>query len=350
MILSLSTEACPVRARRVMPIALGALLGAVVLLTQPAQAADAPNGGQPAAQTPAKAEADKPAGKIETIGDAVNTKGSDVVVAKVNGGVIKKSDLAAALQFLPPQVQQMPSAAVYELLLDRIVDAKLLADAGRAEKLQDSADVKRKVTAFQDRVIQEAYLDKQIEGKVTDQALKARYEQLVKERPPEEEVRARHILVDNEADAKAVIGELEKGKSFESLAKEKSKDPSAKDGGDLGFFNRQDMVPEFSSAAFALKPGEYTKTPVQTQFGWHVIKLEERRAGTPPSFESVKDQIAGDLREQLASNVVSGLREKAKVERFGLDGKPLPVAQAEPAAKGDAAAKPAGGAPLKPAD
>ena len=265
----------------------------------------------------------------QTVGDVIkagpgkDAKG-DPVVAKVNAIEIHRSDVFQTLSALPPQVQQMPMAQIYPLLLERMIDNKLVAIAGRAQKLQDDPDIKRQVAAYEDRAIQEAYLARAIKDKITDAALHKKYDAFVNENPPQEEVRARHILVANEKDALAVLAELKKGADFAKVAKEKSTDGSARDGGDLGFFGRGDMVAEFSDAAFAMKPGEVSQKPVKTQFGWHIIKVEERRMSPAPSFDESKDQLRTELSQEMVGDVIDGLRTKAKLERFDLDGKPLP--------------------------
>jgi peptidyl-prolyl cis-trans isomerase C len=269
------------------------------------------------------------AAAAQTVGDALKAGAgagakTDPVVARVNSVEIHRSDVLQALGSLPPQVQQMPMAQVYPLLLERMVDNKLVASAGRAQKLQDDAEIKRRVAEFEDRAIQEAYLGRAVKGKVGDAELRKKYDAFVKENPPQEEVHARHILVTTEKAAQDVLAELRKGADFATVAKAKSTDGSARDGGDLGFFGRGDMVAEFSDAAFAMKPGEVSKAPVKSQFGYHIIKVEERRMSPAPSFEETKEQLRTEMSQEMVGEVVEELRAKAKVERFDLDGKPLP--------------------------
>ncbi len=262
----------------------------------------------------------------QTVGDLLKEPagGADPVVARVDGTDIHRTDVLATLQSLPPQVQQMQVAQIYPLLLERMIDGKLLASAAHSQHLESDPEVMKKVAQFQERTLQETYLTRSMKDKLTDDALKQRYQQSVKDNPPQDEVHARHILVATEAEARQIIAELKKpGADFAAVAKAKSTDGSAREGGDLGFFIKGDMVPEFSAAAFALKPGEITPEPVKTQFGWHVIKVEERRTQPVPSFEDSKDQLRTDASQELAGQLVNELKGKAKVERFGLDGKPL---------------------------
>jgi peptidyl-prolyl cis-trans isomerase C len=280
-----------------------------------------------AAQTPAPSAPGAAAPAVTTPGAAAPTAPAaqdDPVVARVNDKVLRRSDVVAAQKQLPAQVQQMPLDTIYPLLLDQMVNSLLIADAGRAIHLDQDADVKHRLARIEDRLIQEAYLAKQVEGELNDEKLRTRYQQFVKDNPPKEEVSARHILLEKEEQAKAVIAELDKGADFVKLAKEKSTGPSSDTGGDLGFFSREDMVPEFSEVAFSLQKGEYTKTPVKTQFGWHIIRVEDRRTAAPPSFEDAREELTSQISRDVINDKVKDLRQKAKVETFSLDGGALP--------------------------
>jgi peptidyl-prolyl cis-trans isomerase C len=248
---------------------------------------------------------------------------ADPVVARVDKTEIHRSDLVTALTSMPPQVQQMQMSQIYPLLIDRMVDIKLIAAAGRAAGLATDPEVKRKVAEAEDRAIQEAYVDGKVKKQITDDSIRKKYQEELAGNPPEDEVHARHILVAKEEDAKAIIAQLQKGADFATLAKAKSTDGSAREGGDLGFFSHDEMVPEFADAAFAMKPGDISKVPVKTQFGYHVIKVEERRKQAAPSFDEAKDEIAGELQQELTQAMVKDLRAKAKVERYDIDGKPF---------------------------
>jgi peptidyl-prolyl cis-trans isomerase C len=267
------------------------------------------------------------AAAAQTVGDMVKagkTK-DDPVIARVDKVELHRSDVVQALGGLPPQVQQMPMAQVYPLLLERMIDNKLVAGAARTQKLQDDAEVKRKVAEYEDRVMQEAFLSRSIGEKLTDDVLRKKYAAFIAENPPQEEIRARHILVTTEKAAQDIVAELRKGGDFAAIARAKSTDGSSREGGDLGFFSRGDMVAEFSDAAFAMKPGEISKAPVKSQFGWHIIKVEERRMSAAPTFEESKEQLKSELSQEMVAQVVDDLRTKAKVERFDLDGKPMPL-------------------------
>ena len=247
------------------------------------------------------------------------------VVARVDGVELHLSDVEAAQQSLPPQAQKVPLEQIYPMLLDRLVDGALITEAGRKQRLEQDPDVQTRLKRYEDRLVQEAYLNRAIKQAETDDSLKTRYQKLLKEKPAQEEVHARHILVASEEEAKSVIAQLDKGADFTALAKKYSTDPSAEEGGDLGYFGHDDMVKEFADAAFALPVGQYTKTPVKTEFGWHVIKVEDKRQGKPPSFEEAQDQLRQDLARDIIEVKLQELRGAAKIEEFGLDGKPLPA-------------------------
>lgn len=237
----------------------------------------------------------------------------DVVVARVNGDEIMQSEVFELVQSLPPQYQQQ-LGQIYPMLVERMVDFKLAARAGRAAGLAEDAEVKERVEKARTDAIREVYLERQIDERITDSDLQQRYEAYVAENPPATEQRARHILLETEEEAKAVIEELNGGADFVELAKERSGGPSAPQGGDLGYFTAQQMVPEFAQAANQLEPGEYSQEPTKTQFGWHVIKLEDRRQAEPPSFEELEPQLRQAASREAFEGIVAELREGAEIE------------------------------------
>ncbi|HKX06905.1 MAG TPA: peptidylprolyl isomerase [Stellaceae bacterium] len=258
----------------------------------------------------------------------------DPVVARVNGTEIHRSDVLAARQMLPAQVQQIPFEQVYPQLLDTLVSNMLAAQAGKKQKLADDPEVKKRLQWAQDQIIEEVYLRRYITASITDDKIKVRYDQFVKEQKPQDQVNAKHILVKTEDEAKAVIEDLKKGGDFAAIAKDKSNDPGTKaTGGDLGWFTKDEMVPEFADAAFKLQKGQYTETPVKTQFGYHVILLVDRRTAPPPTMEEARPQVVQLLQRELLDQKVKELRTSAKVEMFNLDGsKPTGAPAAAPAA------------------
>jgi len=247
----------------------------------------------------------------------------DPVVANVNGQTLHRSDVVASAQSLPPQYRHKVDE-YFPALVDRLIDITLMGDEGRKQKLQDDPEVKALVTAYEDQAIREVLLRRQLKDKLSDAALKQKYDEMTKAMKPQEELRASHILVASEAEAKDIIAQLEKGADFAKLAKEKSKDPGATNGGDLGYFSDGDMVPEFWAAADKLNKGEFTKTPVKSQFGWHVILLTDKRTKPTPTFDQVKDQLKDQITQEIIAAYLGGLHKAAKIQKFGPDGKPLP--------------------------
>ncbi|RCK47638.1 peptidylprolyl isomerase [Thalassospira profundimaris] len=238
----------------------------------------------------------------------------DKVLATVNGEKIMESEVRATQQGLPAQYRQYPFEALKPMLLDREISQRLLTMAGEKAGLNDDKEVKERVAAMKRRIVAETYLDRQIDKIVTEDALKKRYEEFVKTNEPENEVHARHILLKTEDDAKAVIKELDDGADFAELAKEKSTGPSGPNGGDLGFFTHEQMVPEFADAAFKMEPGTYSKEPVKTQFGWHVIKVEETKKGEQPTFEEKRQELAAEMTQEAYKKIIADLRADAKID------------------------------------
>ncbi len=243
----------------------------------------------------------------------------DPVVATINGSAIHLSEVAEFQRGLPPQLAQAP----FQAILDVLITNRLVAEEADKEGLRKDPQVRREVRMAEDAAVRHAWMSKKLRSAISGEALRAQYDQLVSQFKPEDEVHALHILVPTEAEAQAVIADLNKGVDFKEEAKAKSQDPSAKkNGGDLGFFTKGEMVPAFADAAFAMKPGEISKTPVKSQFGWHVIKVVEIRKTTPPTFEQAKPMLRERMAEQIAQKLVTELRSKAKIKTFNPDGSP----------------------------
>jgi len=250
------------------------------------------------------------------------TTAADPVVAKVNGDPIYLSDVQASARSLPPNLRALPPQTVYPRLLDSMISERVLADAARKAGIDKDPAVQRQVAAATDQVLDNALLTKVVMPTITEQAVHARYQAEIAGKPGEEEVHAKHILVDSEAQAKDIIAQLNKGADFATLAKKYSKDPGAADGGDLGFFKKDEMVPAFADAAFALKPGQFTQTPVHTQFGWHVILVVEKRQAPAPTFEQAADQLRQQMVQEGVRKEIAQARAGADVQMFNLDGTP----------------------------
>ena len=236
---------------------------------------------------------------------------ADAVVAKVGKLEITQSDLDLAIANLDPQLAQLPDEQKKVAALSGAIDVKLLAGNADGEGLKDDPEFKKRMAFIADRELHNIYFKKHVVDAVTEDDVKARYEKEIAALPKQEEVSARHILVKTEEEAKAIIAELDAGKDFIELAKAKSTDPNKSEGGDLGYFTKGRMVPEFEEAAFAMEKGTYTKTPVKTQFGYHVIKLEDKRDAAPPAYETVAQQV----RQLVMRDKYLEIIEKAKAEQ-----------------------------------
>jgi peptidyl-prolyl cis-trans isomerase C len=270
---------------------------------------------------------------------------SDAVVAKVNGVEIHESDLAMAEEDIGQNLPQGGEEAKRDYLVSYLSDMILLAQAAEERRLQDDPDFKRRAALARNKVLMEALLQNEGKKSLTDQALRTVYDDAIKQMGGEEEVHARHILfrVANPADdkaskeaedkVKAVIARIKKGEDFAKLANELTEDPSGrKDGGDLGYFTKDQMVPEFSVVAFKLDKGKISD-PIKTQFGWHVLKVEDKRKRQPPEFDKVKPQLEGFVERKAQVELVNKLRAQAKIERLDKPAQPQqpqPAPQAQP--------------------
>jgi peptidyl-prolyl cis-trans isomerase C len=264
--------------------------------------------------------------------------------ATVNGTPITEEDLAIAAADLGGSLpQQMTPEQKRDYLTSYSVDLSLVAAEADKEKIVSDADMQKRLDYFRKKILMEQLLTKAARDAVTDEAMKKLYDDTVKSITPEEEVHARHILLENEDDAKKAYDRVKNGEDFAKVAKELSKDPGSSDGGDLGWFTKDRMVKEFADAAFALKPGEVSP-PVKSQFGWHVIKLEERRQKAVPTFDQVKQQIETYLTRKSQQDLILKLRSAANIV------KPEPPAPPAPAPASPAAPDQSGQAKPSPQD
>jgi peptidyl-prolyl cis-trans isomerase C len=245
----------------------------------------------------------------------VRAQDANPVLAKVNGAEIRASDVALAEEELGPSLAQMDPATKKENVLSFLIDMKIVSKEAEDKKIADRDDFKTRLAFARNRLLMDNLLAVEGKAATTDENMKKVYEEAAKQITGEQEVHARHILVETEDQAKKIEADLKKGADFAELAKKESKDPGASDGGDLGFFTKDQMVPEFSAAAFALEPGKISD-PVKTQFGWHVIKVEEKRTRKAPDYEQVKPQIETYVVRKAQADYVAKLRTAAKVERM----------------------------------
>jgi peptidyl-prolyl cis-trans isomerase C len=253
---------------------------------------------------------------------------------------IRQSDLNMAEEELGSgQLAQMDPATKRENLLSYVIDLKIVAKAAEDKKLGDSDAFKKSLAFARERLLMDKLLTDEAKAATTEAAMRKVYDEAASQMGGDEEVRARHILVEAEDEAKQIVDELKKGGDFAELAKKKSKDPGASDGGDLGYFTKEQMVPEFSKVAFATEPGKISD-PVKSQFGWHVIKVEDKRKRKAPDFEQVKPQIETYVTRKAQADLVAKLRESAKIERTEPKSDAAPAAKAPPPAAGGAMAPP----------
>lgn len=236
------------------------------------------------------------------------------IVAKVGAAEITEGDLSAAQNEIGAQFQQLPEEQRRLAVLSALIDIKALAQEAEKAKLQDEPAVASEIDFQRDRALHNAFFARNAVATVTEDELKARYDAEIGAMPTAEEVHARHILVKTREEADAAIKRLDEGADFATVAQELSTGPSGPEGGDLGFFSAGQMVPAFETAAFALEPGQYTKEPVETQFGWHVIRVEEKRQAEPPSYEQVKEQVRQVVLREKYMELVSQARNDLTVE------------------------------------
>ncbi len=236
------------------------------------------------------------------------------VVATIGGEPVTEADIAFAQSGLDPQYSKLPEDQRRLAALAALIDIRAVAIKARRAKFDQSEEFKKQIAFLNERALHDAFFKAEVVDKVTDADVRARYDKEIAAAPPQNEVRARHILVKTEEEAKDIIKKLDGGAKFEDLAKEKSSDGSAGDGGDLGYFGPGQMVPEFEKQAFTLDVGKYTKEPVKTQFGFHVIKVEDKRTKQPPAFEQVAAQVRDVLLRERYVETARAYRDELKVE------------------------------------
>jgi peptidyl-prolyl cis-trans isomerase C len=269
---------------------------------------------QPDPTAPSAAPSSNPASRAPV------GSGTDPVIGSVDGKLIYLSDLTRVTNTLPEQMRNLPFDSVMPVLLDRIIDHEALTMQARRAGLDKKPDVQRDMRAAADLALERAWLAQVTPPKVTEAAIVARYNRQYANRPATDEVHAGHILVGTEDEAKAVLAELKNGADFAQLARVVSKDPDARQGGDLGFFRRDQVWPGFADAAFSLQPGQIGPVPIHNEFGWHIIKVEERRLVAPPTLSEVHDQIRQDLTTQAVQQAVADARGQMIIHKFNLDG------------------------------
>ena len=236
-----------------------------------------------------------------------------IAVGTVNGETIFLDEVMQLTEQLPDEYRRQPIENIYPNLVDEITNTKLAATAAKEADLQNNELVIDAIRIASERILAEAYFATEVRKIVTDEEIQSAYERFVSDSDSREQISARHILVNEEAEAIDLIAKLEGGADFAALAQEFSTGPSGPKGGDLGYFGRGQMVPDFEAAAFELEIGTFTSRPVQTQFGWHVIKLEDKRTQPAPSLDEMRSQIAQGLSQQALARLIEELRKDAEI-------------------------------------
>jgi peptidyl-prolyl cis-trans isomerase C len=259
---------------------------------------------------------------------------ASTVVAKVNGVAITDEDVKLAGEDLGPAIpKQLQGKARDAYILDYLIDGQLVAQKAVAEKLDQTPDFPQKLAYYKEKLLMEALLSQTAKSAATDEAMKKVYDDAAKNFKPQDEIHARHILVATKEEAEAALKRVKGGEDFAKVAKEVSKDPGS-DGGDLGWFTKDRMIPEFAEAAFKLQVGQISD-PVKTQFGWHIIKVEGKRQTKFPPFDQVKEQLSRYVVQKAQADLIAELHKSAKIERLdgGSDAKtdPKTAAPATPA-------------------
>ncbi len=321
------------------------LLAATALIAFPAYAA-----GDAADATPGD-----PAPKAAVSADKSATPAKDYTVLKVGGSDIKNSEVIDTWKGLFPNGQAPDFNSfdenIRQNVLRGIVSERLIYNEAVKAGYDKDAEVKKRLEQLQKQVVMQAFMENKAKDLVTDDQLRAAYAEKVAAAKGQEEVRARHILVASEDEAKKIAADVKKGGDFEKIAKDKSTDKgSGANGGELGWFTKDRMVPEFADAAFKLKKGDIS-APVKTEFGWHIIKVEDRRPVQVASFDDMKESLKGELANKSVQTYVEGLLKKSDIKYYDANGKEKPFSTSlAPAAKGDAAAKPDASATPEKAD
>lgn len=260
---------------------------------------------------------------------AQDPSSEDPIIANVDGEPVHRSEIDIVAASLPDHMRQMPPQMLYPMLMDQVIDFRLLSNEAEDRDIADDPAAMEALAQARAAVLRDVLVQKLVEEGTTDEKLREAYEERKAEEGfAYEEVHTRHILVEDEDKAQEVIEELEGGADFAALAEEHSIGPSGPGGGDLGYITREQVVPEFGDAAFALEAGEVSEEPVQTQFGWHVIGVLDRR-DVEPTFEETEPQLRQELARSLVTALLEDLREDAEIERFNIDGSPIEEPAAE---------------------
>lgn len=250
------------------------------------------------------------------------TDRSQRLIATVDGQEIRQADVSAYLVNLPPQAQQLPRAQLLPMVLQELIGTKILVKLARRDGLDKNPEFERQINSAAEQILRQIFLAQLSASAVNDEAVQKYYDETIGSAGGDVEVRARHILLESEEEALAVVEEIKSGADFERLARDRSTGPSAPAGGDLGYFTRDAMVAPFAEAAFAMAAGDVSE-PVQTRFGWHIIKVEDRRETAPPTLAQVRDEITRQLFREVVQSAISAERDNSEIIIYDAEGNPL---------------------------
>ncbi len=255
-------------------------------------------------------------------GDNAAASRDNPTVAVVNGEEIKRSEIMDVMNNVPPGLP-ITAEQIFPMVIDQMITEKLLQKEAAKSGLENDPEFRKMMEEAKKQILKNMYLERKMKEIVDAKQIKSEYQRLIKEHTGMEETRASHILVETRDEALELIKKLDAGGDFAALARAHSKDPEAANGGDLGYFTSDEIAPEFGAAAAKIKKGAYAKEPVQTQFGWHVVKVEDRRKRPAPKLEEVEDMIRNQLGQKALEKYVQELRAGAEIKRFTFDGEPL---------------------------
>lgn len=294
------------------------------------------------------AAADNPAKDMMAKENEAENK--EVIVAKLNGENVSRQDVIDFMNSMPAQMRQIPPEQLFPMAVEQIISNKVIDSKAKSAGLEKDETVIKQLELAKAQLIRAQFIENQIKENMTDERVKSKYDEYLASFPEIQEMNAAHILVDDEKTAKDIIAKLDKGQDFATLAKEFSKDGSGENGGDLGYFAKAEVVPEFADAAYALETGKYSKAPVKSEFGYHIIKAGEKRQRPPAEFSQIKPYIEQELRREILQEVVESLKADFTIERFDINGNPIEQAkpeEKEPAAGDAAVSEPAEESPAE---
>ena len=290
-----------------------------------------------------------PKAEIFQTADSAAAGQPNPVIVRVDGQEIKRQEIVALVNAMPAQMRQVPGNQLLSMAVEQAIGNRLADSRAMSSSLEKDPKVQKQLWEAKQQIIRANFVEKAVAARISDDKIKAEYDRYVENFPEVEEVKSAHILVDDEKLAKDIIRKLDKGEDFAALAKENSKDGSADNGGQLGFFAKTEVVPEFAEAAFSTKVGTYAKKPVKSEFGYHIVRVDEKRLRPPASFDSAKPFINQELQRKELQALLNEWKNAANIERFDFEGNPIKpapaVASAEPEAGNVEAAEPAAGAP-----